>query len=433
MKIKVFILALFPFLVRAQTIAEKAEQLMTAYSSQNKFSGSVLIAVKDQIIFNKAYGYANREKETLNTTETEFRAASLTKMFTAVLMLHLVNEKKLSLHDPVSKYVPGIDASGKVTIRHLLSHTSGLKGSTGSASSLEDMIKNYKAEKMGFEPGTAFEYNNFNFMLLSFIAQKITHRKFDDLVQQRVFRKTGMLHSGIDYPKRISPAKALGYVTDPATNKWVVTGEDGSIAAASGAGAMYTTTGDLYKWSKAMGSLKRLPKKLWKEIFTPVQPAYGLGMMLGDSSTHFRRGHTGSIPGFIADFVFFPKDSITIIYLSNYQDLDGRKLESNLASIVFNEPYELPTRKKEITLSKEVLEEYTGVYEMREGVQITVALQGNALMATAPGGDIVELTPEAKDHFFLKGPEINVWFRRENNSIVSMFIDMQGGQLFRRK
>jgi CubicO group peptidase (beta-lactamase class C family) len=434
MRTTLLLAAVFPLLLQAQNISEKAGELMSAYSNQQKFSGSVLIAVKNKIVFNKAYGYANLETKQPNTTETAYRAGSLTKMFTAVLVLQLVNENKLQLNDPISKYVQGIDASGKVTIRHLLSHTSGLKGTTApTASSLEEIVHTYKAGRQGFEPGTAFEYNNFNFMLLSYISQKVTGVQYSSLVKNKVLQKAGMLHSGIDYNKRISSAKASGYVTDPATNKWVLTGTDGSVAAASGAGALFTTTGDLFKWALAIGSPKLLPKKLWEKLFTPVQPGYGFGMMLNNEQGRYKTGHTGSIPGFIADFAHFPKDSITIIYLSNYQDVDGRKLEKNLTALVYNEPYEMPVQKKEITLSKEVLEEYTGIYELQENVQIKVELQDTVLVATAPGGDKVELTPEAKDKFFLKGPEISVQFRRDNDKITAMYIDMQGGQLFKRK
>lgn len=404
MKRILLLIILFPLLMKAQTTSEKADELMNAYSNQHKFSGSVLIAVKNKPVFNKAYGYADLQAKTPNTTETEFRAGSLTKMFTAVLIMQLENEKKLSLNDPVAKYVKGIDGSGKVTIRHLLSHTSGIKGSTSpSASSLDEMIQSYQSANASFEPGSAFEYNNFNYMLLSFIAQKVTHRSYSDLVKEKVFKKAGMLHSGIDFNMRKSNIRALGYVTDPATNQWVLTGEDGTVAAASGAGALYTTTGDLFKWAQAIGSTKLLPQKSWTEILTPVKPGYGLGMMLGDETSHYKIGHTGSIPGFIADFAYFPKDSITIIYLSNYQDVDGRKLERDITSIAFNEPYDLPVQKKEITLSNEALQEYVGVYEMKENVQIKVELQGNSLKATAPGGDVVELTAESKDKFFFEG------------------------------
>ncbi len=425
---------LLPFVVAAQSLQQKADALMQAYSTQQKFSGNVLVAVKNKIVFSKSYGKASLEENRSNSSQTQFRAGSLTKMFTAVLVMQLAEEKKLSLADPVSKYVNNADPSGKVTVQHLLSHTSGLNGSTKpGAATLEQMIASYVPAAASFAAGERFEYNNFNYILLSFIAQKCTGIPFAALLQNSVLQKTGMLHSGIDYSNRIAAGKASGYVTDPATGEWVLTGTDSTVAAASGAGALYTTTEDLFRWSQHIGSTKLLSKQSWNRLFTAVKPGYGFGWMLGNQRGHAKTGHTGSIPGFIADFAWFPEDRILITFLSNYQDTDGRKLEENLTAVAYNEPYDLPVQKKAVKLSLELLQEYTGVYALNANTQITVQLEGTALMAIAPGGDKVELVAESKDHFFLKGPEMTVEFRRAGEKIESMFIDMQGGQLFKRK
>ncbi len=350
-----------PLWIHAQSVSQKVEQLMNAYTEQQKFSGNVLIAEKGKLIFSRSYGRADREQDRLNEEHTEFRAASLTKMFTAVLIMQLVEQKKLQLNDPVSKYIGKIDASGKVTLKHLLSHTSGLKGHTRPGSStLAEMIGGYQPEPASFIPGERFEYNNFNFILLAYIAQKRTGIAFPDLLKRNVLLKAGMTHSGIDAAGRKSPFQATGYVTDPATNQWVVTGNDKTIGAASGAGALFTTTTDLFKWSLHIGSPKLLSKKSWELLLTPVQPGYGLGWMIRNQDERTKWGHTGSIPGFIADFAWFPKENILITFLSNYQDLDGRKLEENLTAIVFNLPYQLPVQRKEIKLPVDQLQEYVG-------------------------------------------------------------------------
>lgn len=423
-----------PLFAFAQSISQKTDELVSAYAQQQKFSGNVLIASKGKIIFQKSYGKSDRERTRLNDEFTEFRAASLTKMFTAVLIMQLVEQKKLQLSEPLSKYFSKADPSGKVTLKHLLSHTSGLKGHTSpGASTLGEMISGYQPEEASFAPGERFEYNNFNFILLAYIAQKKTGIAYPDLLKRNVLLKAGMTHSGIDAAGRRSSFQATGYVTDPATSQWVVTGNDKTIGAASGAGALYTTTVDLFNWSLHIGSPKLLSKKSWELLLTPVQPGYGLGWMIRNQDERTKWGHTGSIPGFIADFAWFPQDSLLITFLSNYQDLDGRKLEENLTAIVYNLPYQLPVQRKEIKLPVDQLQEYVGVYEINEQVQIQVILEGTSLMAIAPGGDKIELTPESKDHFFLKGPEIVVEFRRNEGKIESMFVDMQGGQLFRRK
>ena len=419
--------------VQAQSIEKKAGELLQAYTEQNKFSGAVLIAVKNKVLFNKAYGFADREAKIPATTGTEFRAASLTKMFTSTLVLQLVQEKKIKLSDPVSKYVPGLAHGEKITIKNLLSHTSGIRGTTPpSATSLTHMVEGFKPDTLAFKPGEKFEYNNFNYFLLSYIAEKLTRTPFPILLKNKILTKAGMHHSGIDFEGRKSTNKAKGYVTNPNTQIWVETDDKERVELASGAGALYTTTSDLYKWAQATCKQQLLSKELYRLAFTPVQPGYGLGWIVGEEYGHFKIGHTGSIPGFIADFILFPKDSITIIFLSNYQDLNGKQMEKDLVALVLGKPYELPKQKKEIVLTEDSLKTYAGIYELAPNMQMNVFVEKGKLKVIAPGGDQVELTAEGTDQFFLKGPEIEIKFLRENGAVVSMFVNMQGGQLFKK-
>lgn len=419
--------------VPGQAIEKKADELLQAYTDQGKFSGTVLIAAGGKVVFNKGYGYANRDARLPVTKETEFRAGSLTKMFTSTLLLKLVQEHKIELSDPVSKYVPGFSNGQEISIKNLLSHTSGIRGTTDpSAATLTDMVEGFKADSLAFKPGAKFEYNNFNYFLLSYIAQKVTGVPFQALLKTKVLSKAGMNHSGLDYEGRKSTHKALGYVTNPNTSLWVQTDNKERVEMASGAGALYTTTGDLWKWSQATSKEQFLTKELYRLAFTAVQPGYGLGWIVDEKKGHMKIGHTGSIPGFIADFIMFPKDSITIIFLSNYQDLNGRQLEEDLTALVFGWPYELPKQKKEMVIAKDSLTDYVGIYEQAPGVQMNVFIEEEKLKVIAPGGDKVELTAEAADKFYLKGPEIEIRFTRENGVVVSMFVNMQGGQTFKK-
>jgi CubicO group peptidase (beta-lactamase class C family) len=420
--------------VQAQNIEKKADELLQAYTRQNKFSGAVLIAARGEIVFNKAYGYSNRDLGTPATTETEFRAGSLTKMFTSTLILKLVQEGKIALLDPVSKYVPGFPNGEKITLKNLLSHTSGIRGTTpSSAATLADIVEGFRADTLAFKPGEKFEYNNFNYFLLSFIAQKVTKTPYPILLKNEILAKAGMNRSGLDFGSRKSTHKALGYVTNPNTELWVETDNKERVEMASGAGALYTTTGDLWKWAQTITKQQLLSKELYDQAFTPVQPGYGLGWIVGEEYGHLKIGHTGSIPGFIADFIMFPKESVTIIFLSNYQDLNGKQLEKDLIALVFGKPYELPKQKKEITIAEDSLKSYVGVYEQAPDMQMNVFIENGKLKVIAPGGDKVELTAEGLDQFFLKGPEIEIKFFRENGAVVSMFVNMQGGQRFKKK
>ena len=427
-------IVLLPGFINAQTIAQKADGLLRAYTDQQKFSGNVLIAKGDTILFEKAYGYADKSSGQLNTIETEFRVGSLTKMFTSAVILQFADEGKISLADPVSKYVTDFSNGDKIKLIHLLSHTSGIKGSTGSPAptSLEESISRFKVQPLSFEPGSKFEYNNFNYILLSFIAQKVSGTSLSDLFTNRLLQKTTMQHTGLDYKARQSDKKALGYITNPETANWQVA-NDGNVALASGAGALYSTTRDLYKWSMAISKRLVLNDSSVTMALTPVHNNYGLGWMNSQSKGRKYVGHTGSIPGFIANFMKFPAEDVTIILLSNYQDVNARKLSEDLVAVVFNESYELPVRKQAFAITSEALKKYVGEYRLANGFSITISVEENKLYALAQGdAQKIELTPESDTKFFLKGPETEIEFLRESEVVKYMFVNMQGGQKFEK-
>lgn len=434
MKSIFFSLLFLPVAGFTQSIAQKADELLSAYATQQKFSGSVLIAKQGKIIFEKAYGFADLKNSQPNTAQTEFRVGSLTKMFTSTLILQLASASRLSLTDPVTKYVPSFANGEKIQLKHLLSHTSGIKGTTGTPAptTLAESVSRFRCEGLAFEPGTRFEYNNFNYILLSYIAQKVTGVPFAKLVQASVLARAGMTHSGLDTKERPSQNKALGYVTNPKTIEWQVA-ESGDVALASGAGALYSTTGDLYKWAQSLSTHAVLADTLLANALTPQQNNYGLGWMISEKNGRLQIGHTGSIPGFIANFMQFPKEEVTIILLANYQDTDGRHLSDDLVAVAFGEDYTLPTKKQAVSLSESVLNKYTGEYQLPNGFAITVSVEGNKLYALAQGDqDKIELTPESELKFFLRGPETEIEFIREGDAIKYMFVNMQGGQKFTR-
>ncbi len=430
MKYVFLALLILPVLVKSQTIAQKADELLTAYSDQHKFSGNVLIAKDGKIIFQRSYGYADISTKQPNTAATEFRVGSLTKMFTSTAILQLAEKGKLSLTDPVNKYVSNFAYGDSVKIINLLSHTSGIKGYTDSPepTTLKESIDRFKYQPLAFVPGSQFEYNNFNYILLSYIAEKTSGVPFPKLIQSSVLSKAGMTHSGLDTKSRTSATRAHGYTTNPATAEWTEASE-GNVALAAGAGALYSTLGDLYKWSEAISKHSVLPDSLIKLALKPIQNNYGMGWMTTDAFGRKQIGHTGSIPGFIANFMKFPDQDITIILLSNYEDVDGRQISKDLAAVTLGEAYNLPVVKKEVKLSDDVLNRYVGEYTLPNGFSIAVSNESNKLFALAQGDQQkVELTPESETKFFLKGPDTSIEFIEEGGIVKYMFVDLQGGQ-----
>jgi CubicO group peptidase (beta-lactamase class C family) len=428
MKRLLFFFLLSPFVLCAQNIPVNADKLLTAYTDQHKFSGNVLIAEKGKIMFEKSYGYADINTKSRNNPTTEFRAGSLTKMFTSTIILQLADQKLLSLTDPVSKYVPSLKCGIGVQITHLLSHSSGISGTTiGEAKNLLESVSLFRCDSLKFQPGSQFDYNNFNYILLSYIAEKATGKPLNSLFKS-LLSQAGMLSSGLDSKDRPSNNKAKGYITNPATAEWEHV-QDPKVSVASGAGALYTTSHDLLKWSEFITTNKILPKPLVELAWAPVQNNYGLGWMTMEQFGTKQKGHTGSIPGFIASFMIFPKEEVTIILLSNYQDTDGRRLNQDLAAVAMGKDFQIPVQKKEITLSSDVLNRYTGTYKLQNGFTITVTSEGSQLFAQAQGDPMkVELSAEGENKFYLKGPETAIEFLSENGQVKYMFVDMQGGQ-----
>ena len=432
MKCLLLVALAIPYILKAQSIPQKADELLTAYSDQHKFSGNVLIAKDGNVIFEKSYGYADLKAKRLNEANTEFRVGSLTKMFTSSSILQLVEEHKISLTDPVSKYVSTFPYKDSVKIVNLLSHTSGIKGGTGQPEpqNLKQSVENFHYEPLAFAPGSQFQYNNFNYILLSYIAEKVSGGSYADLLKKRVLNPAGMTHSAIDTKNRLSNEKAHGYVTNPSTIEWEEANE-GNVDVASGAGALYSTSRDLYNWSVAIDKHKVLSDSMLNRAMTPFLNNYGMGWMTTDVFGKKQIGHTGSIPGFIANFMKFPKENATIVLLCNYQDVDARQLSQDLVAIVFGEKYSLPVVKKEVKLTESELQRYVGEYKLESGFTITVSTKGDKLFALAQGdNDAIELTPEGNNKFFLKGPETAIEFIEEGGVIKNMFVNIQGGQKF---
>ncbi len=238
---------------------DKLDELIGAYSEYGKFNGSVLVAEKGEIIYSKGFGWANVEEEIPNEAETKFRLASVTKQFTAMLILQLVAENKLKLNVPISTYLPDYpkETGDMITIHHLLTHTSGIPDFTSFAGYSEMMDDHYNPEELvqlfadsplEFTPGKRFQYSNSGYVLLGFIIEKITAKTYEDVLQEKIFTPLGMTNSGVDHNdtklrNAAKPYQRLGIEFQDATYI------DMSIPFS--AGAIYSTVEDLYLWDQA--------------------------------------------------------------------------------------------------------------------------------------------------------------------------------------
>lgn len=421
---------LLPLFASSQDIATRADALLTAYHRQDQFEGTVLIAKKGKVVFEKAYGLADREKQRPNTTATEYRIGSVTKPFTAALILKLQEEGILSVKDPVSKHLPGYPKGDSILLEHLLTHTSGIRSITSmkqyydqwisEPASLELTVSRFREEPLRFTAGQKFEYSNSNYILLSHIAEKVTGTSFAKLMNDRIFKKLGLAHTGMDDNDRQSMYRAAGYQSSPEKDFAPARFNDMSLIA--GAGAMYSTVRDLYTWDRALYGNKVLSEASRKQMFTPYRNKYGYGWSIDTVKGRLEISHSGSIDGYKSNIIRYPEQDVCIIFLSNYFESKGPQISEALTAIVFGEPYEMPRERKFIKLPEAQLKAYEGNYQMEKGPGMKIFLENGQLKGRLGQQAPFTLLAESERQFYIKPIDSEVVFTLEKARVTELKI-----------
>ncbi len=436
---KQFLLALmmaFSIAVVAQPTTEKIDAYLTAAQKVGKFNGSVLIEYNGAILLAKGYGYRNTEEKLSCDDQTIYQIGSVTKQFTATIILKLAEQKKLSLSDKLSKYFPEFPNAEKINIENLLSHTSGIFNYTNDADfmmkevekpidrqKLFEMVKN---KPLDFEPGTKYNYSNTGYMMLGYIIEKVTGRKYEQAVKQNIFIPLQMTHSGFDYKNLQDANRAVGYNV-------IVNGKgeramkvDSTVSFS--AGAMYTTVGDLNKWNRSLQTENILTKQSLQNAFTRRLSNYGLGWAIDSIGGKQMISHGGGIHGFLSYNTFIPADKNSVTLFTNVATTDIDKVTRDLIAIVYNKPYELPAEKVEVKIDESILKQYVGTYELAPTFSIVVRVDNGQLKAQATGQPEFELFAKNEKEFFLKVVDAQVEFVKNDKGEVEKMILHQGGQ-----
>ncbi len=330
--IRVLALCLFPSALFAATHAEKIDALLSAYNKQRYFNGSALVAERGSVILRKGYGLANMEWQIPNGPDTKFRLGSITKQFTSMVIMQLVSEGKINLDEKITTYLPDYrkDTGGKVTVRNLLTHTSGIPSYTSIPGFIQnhtrdpynvaDFVKKYTSGDLEFEPGSKFSYDNSGYFLLGAIIERVTGKPYERAVKERILDPLAMKDSGYDHTATLIPKRAAGYVLTP-------NGYENApyldMSVPYAAGSLYSTVDDLYKWDRALYTDTLLRADLKKTMFTPLLENYAFGwavraMKLDDGKTEVATiGHNGGINGFNTVEIRMPEREDLIVLLDN--------------------------------------------------------------------------------------------------------------------
>lgn len=278
-------LLMWPLLSFAQhtgsepTAASRINQIMETHYATGDFNGAVLVARQGKVIYQRGFGLANREWNIANDLQTKFEIGSMTKQFTAMLILQFVNEGKIGLAGHISDYLPyyRLDTGKRVTISELLSHTSGIPSFTsipgfldGPASRIHygvtEFVQKYCSGDLEFEPGTKFEYSNSGYFLLGAILEQVSGESYENMLQERIFGPLGMKDSGYTHSETLIAHRAAGYER---SLSGLQNARFYDMSIPFSAGALYSTVEDLYRWDQALYGEQLLPARLRDLLFKP--------------------------------------------------------------------------------------------------------------------------------------------------------------------
>jgi len=423
-----------PLLAQAQDVPAQMEQVIHYYTARNEFMGSALVARDGKVLLSKGYGSANLEWKIPNSPTTKFRLGSITKQFTAASILLLQERGKLSLQDPVKKYLPDAPAAwDKVTIFHLLTHTSGIPNFTSFpdhpalntlATTPEKLVARFRDKSLEFQPGEKWAYSNSGYVLLGLLLEKISGQSYAAFLQQNLFDPLGMKNSGYDSSTTILPERASGYAPSPEGPQNAAYAH---MSIPFSAGALYSTTEDLLRWEQGLFGGKVLKPESLKQMTTPFKSDYALG--LGVHATKGRQvvEHGGGIEGFNTQLSYYPEEHLAVIVLGNLNGGAPGAIAEKLAAAALGEKVVLPTERKEVPVDPKVLEGYVGNYQLAPGVVGTVTREGGRLFGQLTDQPRFELFAESDRDFFVKVVDAQVTFEVDAKGRATRLVLHQNG------
>lgn len=376
--ILIIALAVVPAL--AQDKAAELDEMIQTYYDFGQFHGAALVADEGKVIFKKGYGMANYEWGRPIEPDTKFRLGSITKQFTAALILQLREEGKIDLDGKLSDHLPYYrkDTGLKITIHQLLNHTSGIPSYTSLPGFFQDVsrdpygvgdfIKKFASGDLEFEPGSTYRYNNSAYFILGAIIEQITGKTYEQALKERILDPAGMKDTGYDLHQPLLKKRAAGYSKTPAG---FVNAAYLDMSLPYAAGSMYSTVEDLYRWDRALDSDKVLKEESKALMFKPGLSNYGYGFVIqdhkvGDTGKEVKTiEHGGGINGFNTLITRLPDSDGVIVLLGNVEGIQKLGTISNNAIAILNGlPWERPRYS--------IAETLYGAYE-KEGIQTAVA------------------------------------------------------------
>lgn len=447
-------LLLFVFTFSSFTFAQdkftRMDSLLNYLHENNKFMGSLTIREGENVVFNKAYGFADVEKNIKADRLTRYKIGSISKTFTAVMVMQLIEEKKMTLQTKLNRFYPKIQNAEKISIYDLLHHRTGIvdyvnqdasfHASLDKKHSKEDILKVITSFKSNFEPGSKYEYSNSNFFILGCIIEKLTKKSYEENLQNRIVKKaelgtfenkTEMTDKGAVTKKVFVPTT---YYREEATNtankesysyyfdgtNWVKSLENhNSIPFASG--GITSTPADLTKFIQALFNGK-LVNQASLDQMKEIKEGYGKALIQFPFGERRFYGHGGKIEEFSSMLGYYPTEKLSFSLISNGNNFEQNDIIIGILSIYYKMPFPFP---KFMKMDKAELAKFTGTYASKElPIKITVSEKNGELFAQATGQSAFPLTFKEERTFVFAPAGIEMVFGD------NAFVLIQGGMKF---
>lgn len=417
---KLNFLALFIFIqIIAQTRYDKLDEYLTFITKEQKFMGGVTLAENGKVVFTKNYGFENLEQNISANANTLYKIGSITKTFTAVLVLKLIEEQRLTLDTKLSTFYKDITNSDKISINDLLHHTSGIYNYTSDSLFLKSMQKKHSKtellnlfsnKKAVFEPGTKLEYSNSNYILLGYIIEDITKMSYQRNVETKIINRLKLKNTSFAPKTNI----AKSYLIE---NEKFVPSTDWDMCVAFSAGGLYSTSSDLIIFMNALAN-KKLVNEMSLESMKKIDKGMGKGLFTFPFGDRIFYGHNGGIESFVSNLAHNFKDGTSISVLSNaITSYEFNEVMIGILSYHYKMPFQIPDFK-EVKIDENKVKKYLGTYKSSQiPLKINIFYENNKLKAQATSQGAFELSYLENETYFFAPAKIEIEFK-ENSFIL---------------
>lgn len=415
-------------------VAAFAARTLAANCQADAPGMAVLVARADEVLFRDACGKASLELDVPLSPDHVFRIGSVTKQFAAAAVLKLAEDGRLSLDDPLTRFLPDYPGGDAITVRMLLDHTSGIRSYTdipkvmGEGLIMQDLttarlVDSFKDEKPDFAPGEGWHYNNSGYVLVGAVIEAASGMPWHAYLDQAFFGPLGMTRTGYgNQAEAVIPGHVTGYTRNG--EGWA-TARHLSMTQPHAAGALVSTVDDLLRWNRALHEGKVLRDASHRAMTTPAGKAaehgYGFGIGVGTLRGQPKLEHGGGIFGFSSALTYLPGDGLTVAVLYNADGarpgmLGTGRIAQLLAAQAIGRPY---PDKIPIEVDETTLREYEGVYRIDAASARVLRVSDGRLTSQRTDGPIYVLLPVGEDSFAFEEGFSRVEFERDANGRVA--------------